>query len=65
MDEQVVKAGQFTTEDMRGYFQAFAPIGQHDRLEWGGRIYQVETVKKERHKNRILWKETLARKVVE
>lgn len=31
--EEIVKAGQFTTEDLRGYFRAFTPREQHDRIE--------------------------------
>jgi len=63
--EEIVKAGQSTAEDIRGYFRAFTPIGQHDRIEWRGLAFQVRTVKKQYHIDRILWAEILARKVVE
>jgi len=62
--EEIVKAGQFTTEDIRGYFQALTTIEQNHRIEWGGSTYHVQTAKKQRHKDRILWVEVLARKVV-
>ena len=65
IDEEIAKAGQFATEDASGHFRAFTPIEQNRRIEWGGSTYQVQTVKKQRHKDHILWVEVLARKVVD
>ena len=62
--EEIAKAGQFTTEGIRGHFQAFTPIEQNPRIEWGGSTYQVQTAKKQRHKDRILWADVLAREAV-
>ena len=64
IDEEIAKAGQFTTEDIRAFFRAFTPIEQHDRLECEGMTCQVVTVRKQYHIDRILWAEILARKVV-
>jgi hypothetical protein len=65
IDEKIVKAGAFTTEDIWGYFRAFTPVEQHHRIEWGTLTYQVQTVKKRRHGDRILWVEVVARKLIE
>jgi len=64
-DEEVVKAGRFTTDDVKVLFKAFTPVSEGDRVVWGGSQYQIQTVQKRHVGTRIIMVEAYARRVVE
>jgi len=63
-DEEIVQAGQFTTEDIEAKFKAFTLIDEGDRLTCEGNTYQVQTIQKHRYNNRIVWIKCICRKVI-
>ena len=63
--DDLVQAGLFTIHDIRAECKALTPIRQGDRLKWGNTFFQVETVQKDRFKDRVVKVECLCKRVIE
>ena len=63
--DDLVQAGLFTVHDVRAECRALIPISQGDRIKWGSFFFQVDTVQKDRFKDRVAKVECFCKRVIE